>query len=105
MTREDLQKLPVYQTSRIETACKDLATKLYVIACLKRFYSGDYGELDAEDVAANERELESGEGHVLGRYKTRHNLGGDIYIESYFSESLPWLMDSNYTTILHRNER
>lgn len=46
-----------------------------------RFDAGDFGNIDDEDKAENERELQEGAGHVLGRYRTPN---GDIYINLDF---------------------
>lgn len=105
MTLTDLQKIPVYQTRTIAEACKDSpATHNYIVDCLHRFFTGDYGEVPQEDTDANNADLLDGEGHVLARYKARHKLEGDIYIEAHFSESMPGI-DANNTMVMYCGER
>lgn len=89
MTLEDIRKLRTLQTKAIAAACKDENTLAYVIQCLHRFYTGDYGEICAEDTAANNMEMLEGFGHILARYKGAGQLTGDIYIESHFA--LAWI--------------
>ena len=98
MTFEDLNKIPCLQSRSIAEACKDPLTGNYVIDCLYRFYKGDYGEICADDTAANNAELLSGYGHILARYKQAFKLSGDIYIEAHFDKD--HLTDINYTQIL-----
>lgn len=98
MTLEDLKKIPTLQTSGIAAASKDPKTALYIVECLRRFWAGDYGEVPPEDTAANNADLEAGEGHVLARYKQAEKLEGDIYIEAHFYA--PKLNDLDYTNTL-----
>lgn len=56
-----------------------------------------------EDTQANLEELEEGEGRIVARYEKAHKLETDIYIITYFSESMEGL-DYNNTTILYINE-
>lgn len=105
MTLEDLKKQDLLQTRSIAEACKDSPETLeYIISCLARFFSGDYGEIGEEDTAYNNQDLKEGEGHILARYKARHALESDIYIEAHFSESIPGI-DANNTMIMYCNER
>lgn len=107
MTLEDLKKIKVFQTRTIAEACKrSPETHLYIIECLQRFYKGDYGEICAEDTAANNMELDEGFGHVLARYKARHSLESDIYIETHFSADMDISeLDYNNTMIMYCSER
>lgn len=102
MTRLELQKIPMYQTATIARAMQSGAGS-YLEKCLLRCYAGDYGELSEEDTAANNEELEAGEGHVLARYAPEQGLDGDIYIDIHFSESNPG-QDFNYGMIMYCNE-
>ena len=104
MTLEDLRKIELYQTAAIGEAAADPDTLRYIFECLDRFYSGDFGEVPAEDSDLNIQELESGEGHCLGRYKPKFKLLGDIYINSYFSEENPDDLDYNNTLVMYCNE-
>lgn len=105
MTLEDLRKLDVFQTRTIAAACEDNPeTHNYIVSCLERFYSGDYGEIDAEDTAYNNQDLEAGEGHVLARYKEKYNLDGDFYIEAHFSATVAGI-DANNVMIMYPMER
>lgn len=61
MTLEDLRKLPLLQSATIAHICeKDEQTTIYILECLNRFYSGDYGEICEEDTAANNSDLKEG---------------------------------------------
>ena len=105
MTLEDLKRIPLMQTRSIAASSKGSPeTHAYIIDCVKRFYSGDYGEVGQEDTDANNSDLETGEGHILARYKGMYTLDSDIYIESHFSESVPGI-DANNTLIMYCNER
>lgn len=104
MTLEDIKKIPLYQTRSISEACAEPLTLAYVFGCLDRFYSGDYGEIDAEDTQANNDDLAAGEGHILARYKKEACLQDDIYIEAHFSQTIPG-EDANNTLIMYPGER
>lgn len=100
------EKIKVFQTRTIAEACKDVQTLAYVSDCLSRFYQGDYGEICDEDTAANNTELDEGFGHVLARYKAKHSLTEDIYIDSHFSADMPLSeLDYNNTMIMYCSER
>lgn len=98
MTLSNLYTMPLLQTRAIAAAAEDPETMRYILKCLHRFYSGDYGEICADDTAANNAELLSGYGHILARYKQAFKLSGDIYIEAHFDKD--HLTDINYTQIL-----
>lgn len=105
MTLEDIKKIDILQTRTIaEDTNKDPETIKYIIECLNRYFSGDYGEICQEDTDYNNADLKTGEGHILARYKAKHNLQSDIYIETHFSESIPGI-DANNTMIMYCNER
>ena len=53
---------------------------------IRRFYAGDWGELEQEDKDANDRDLKERDGHVLGKYGTP---AGNIYINLEFYEEEP----------------
>lgn len=99
MTLEQLQSIPILQTASISEAAKrDPATHAYIVECLQRFFAGDYGEVPAEDVDANNADLEQGDGHILARYKKAFRLDTDIYIEAHFYYEA--LDDIDYTNIV-----
>lgn len=98
MTLDDIKKLPTLQTRTIAEAAADPETAFYIIGCLQRFYSGDYGEIPPEDTTANNEDLAAGEGHILARYKQAVKLESDIYIEAHFYE--PKLSDIEYSQIM-----
>ena len=105
MTLEDVKQQPLLQTRSIANACEGSPeTHAYIIQCLNRFFSGDYGEIDREDTEYNNADLAQGEGHILARYKAKGELDGDIYIEAHFSESIPGI-DANNTMIMYCHER
>lgn len=106
MTLDDLKKIKVFQTRTIAEACKDEHTLAYVVSCLQRFYHGDYGEICDEDAGYNNEELADGYGHVLARYKAKHSLTEDIYIEAHFSVNVDISdVDYNNTMIMYCDER
>lgn len=104
MTLSDLQKLPFYMTSSINTAMQDPETHAYIMMCLLRYYSGDYGEVPPEDIELNNADLSAGEGHVLARYKAKYELTSDIYIESHFMRRFKG-NDYNNTVVCYCSER
>lgn len=107
MTLEDLKRISVFQTRTIAEVCKrSPETHAYIVECLQRFYKGDYGEIGQEDTAANNSDLLEGCGHVLARYKAKHALESDIYIESHFDAEVDNTeIDYNNTMICYVNER
>lgn len=107
MTLEDLKRISVFQTRTIAEICKrSPETHAYIVECLQRFYKGDYGEIGQEDTAANNSDLSYGCGHVLARYKAKHALESDIYIESHFDAEVDNTeIDYNNTMICYVNER
>lgn len=98
MNFEELKQIPLLQTSSIAEACQDAETLKYILACLARYYAGDFGEVCEEDTLANLEELAEGYGHVLARYKQAKTLNDEIYIESHFDKDN--LTDINYTNTL-----
>lgn len=107
MTLSDVRLLPVLQTRGINAdASRDKSgqTHNYIVDCLMRLYAGDYGEIPEEDTAANNDELQAGEGRILARYKAAHDLTEDIYIIAAFSQSMPDIIDANHTMIMYCSE-
>lgn len=104
MTLAQLQKLPLFATASISAAMRDMDTNTYIMICLSRFYSGNYGAVPPEDVELNNADLRAGEGHVLARYEAKHELTSDIYIESHFSKHHRG-PDYNSTVICYVSER
>lgn len=105
MTFEDLRGFPVLMTKGIAAACEDGKTKEYIIDCLARFYSGDYGLIGAEDAEYNNADLKEGYGHILARYEPKNALESDIYIESHFDADNLNDIDFTQTMIMYSNER
>lgn len=105
MTLEDIKKIKVLQTRTIAEACKDANTLDYILECLGRFFSGDYGEICEEDTQYNNQDLAEGYGHILARYKGKYNLSGDIYIESHFDKDHLTDIDYTNTMIMYPEER
>lgn len=63
MTLKDIRQQELLQTSSIFEACKGSPdTYKYIMECITRFFKGDYGEIDEEDTAANNQDLQEGEG-------------------------------------------
>ena len=99
MKLEDLKQIPLFQTAKLAHDMEyNGATIQYILDCLSRFYSGDYGKMSAEDTEANNTDLRAGFGHILARYEQKHNLTDDIYIEAHFDKDN--LNDIDYTNIL-----
>jgi len=105
MVLEDLKKLPLLQTRGVEEDVKDAKTHAYILTCLSRFFSGDYGEICEEDTQANNSDLEAGDGHILARYKGEANLKGDIYIEAVFYFEKLEDINYSYVIIMYPEER
>lgn len=105
MTHEDLKRITALQTASIAEACKDETTLIYVLSCLQRFYSGDWGEVCEEDKILNDQELKDGRGHVLARYGKLAKLSEDIYIEAMINADHFEDTNYNYTMIMYRGER
>ena len=110
MTLADLKNIDLLQTRSIAEACSPdkvggAETLAYIIKCLDRFYSGDYGEIDQEDTDANNSDLAEGYGHILARYKQAHNLAGDIYIETHIDKDHTGDIEYNNTMIMYPAER
>lgn len=103
MTRIELQKIPMFQTATIAQAVQDDGAGPYIKQCLLKCYAGDYGKMPEEDTAANNEELEAGEGHILARYEPGQGLDSDIYIDIHFSAANPE-PDFNYGMIMYCNE-
>lgn len=107
MTTEDLKRNHLATTAGVNHALmtdKTGKTYSYIMECLGRFFSGDFGTVPAEDTAANLQELEAGEGRVLARYPARDNLAGDIYIQAYFSANDPGDIEQNNTLVMYCDE-
>lgn len=102
MTLNDIAKNPLLQTREI-AADTDEPTRAYIQSCINSFFIGNYGEIPEQDVEANSRELEAGEGHILARYKQAHALKDDIYINAHFSKSSSGI-DYNNTLIMYCHE-
>lgn len=105
MKLEQIRQREVYQTRGIAADIKDNpAAYRYVLQCLQRLYSGDYGTIPAEDTDANNSELAAGEGRIVARYKAAEGLQEDIYIIAAFSESMADSLDANNTMIMYVSE-
>ena len=103
MTLKDVQQLPVFQTSAVSFAGQDPETHNYIVDCLLDLYGGNYGEVGAEDTASNNADLAAGSGHILARYKQRHKLTNDIYINADFCADMPG-EDSNHIMVMYVDE-
>lgn len=78
-------KYQAYITAKLNNdMANDEATAQAVYKALKRFNSGDWGNVPQEDKDANNADLTRREGRVLARYDTPN---GDIYINLSFEES------------------
>ena len=104
MLIRDLSELELYTSREITQVNEDKETHPYLVECLRRFYTGDFGALEEDDIRANLTELREGEGHVLARYEKKHNLRNDIYVEAIFSESRPG-GDFNKCLVMYVDER
>lgn len=104
MTAAELQRNYTGQTRAISEASKDPATMAYLRDCLLLMFSGMYGEMPADDIAANDEELAAGEGRIIARYKRQGKLTEDIYIIACFSASNPGDIDYNNNMIMYCSE-
>ena len=105
MTLEDLKKIPTLQTRGIAEAAKDPKTALYIVECLNRFWAGDYGDIPPEDTAANNEDLQAGNGHILAAYPAAGKLEGRFYIEAHFYAPMLNNIDYTNTVIMYSHER
>ena len=102
MTHDQLPQIKVFQTrSVVHDIGDDEQTIKYVLDCLLACYTGDYGIMKPEDTEANNRELESGYGRIVARYKARYKLTEDIYIIIYFDADNLEDIDRTNTTIMY----
>lgn len=105
MTLEQIRKSPTVATASIAAAMEHSDSIFsYISSCFQRFYSGDYGEMGAEDTNANNAELAAGEGRIVARYKAQQGLEEDIYIISVFSAENPGNKDYNNTCVMYCSE-
>ena len=95
-----LQKSPVHLTGGIIPDAEKDPEQTYIFTCLRRFFSGDYGEIPADDAESNRQELRAGTGRIIARYKAQGRLRQDFYIISYFTEGRTE-PDYNYTSVLY----
>ena len=101
MTLDDLKQLPVFQTKTIAEACKDPATRDYILDCLvNKFWAGDYGTICEEDTEANNEDLKNGDGHALAKYPAKGALQGAFYIEAHFYDKPEYKSDIDYNNIM-----
>lgn len=47
----------------------------WLLACLRRHNTADWGDLDAHDITASDRALHAGDGRLLSRYLVPAELG------------------------------
>lgn len=99
-TISKLQNSPILLTGGIRRDAEEDPEREYIFSCLRRFFSGDYGEIPAEDTESNRRELQAGTGRIVARYKGQGRLKQDFYIISYFTEGRTE-PDYNYTSVLY----
>lgn len=86
-------------TSGLNEVCSTNAEVLEAVkdACI-RFHSFDWGNVPEEDKEANNADLASRDGHVLGKYETP---AGDIYINLVFDDPS---IDSDYALVMFCDE-
>jgi hypothetical protein len=85
----DLAKFPLGQLVATPGALKEFSQE-FLQASLQRHVSGDWGDLDADDKAANDNALKSGEERIFSAYKAPNGVKAWIITE--------W--DRSVTTIL-----
>lgn len=95
MKLEDLKSLPPLITSRLAWDARKPEIHNYIVECLRKFFAGDFGEIDSEDTQYNLNELAAGFGHCLARYKGRQDMQDDIYINGVFAAERPGLEDNH----------
>lgn len=106
MTLDDLKQMQFFITRGIGEAVRNAETHDYIGACLRRFLAGDWGDCDDADKAANNADLEAGEGHILADYPQFGALRSKVCIEAHFCKDYN-LNDINYNNIcvMYPNER
>lgn len=103
MTLDDISTNNIILTGPIMAATKDQEQQDYIYYCLERFFSGDYGEIPADDIVANNKELETGAGRLIAKYPPASGMKEDFYIMAHFNEDQPG-NESNYTSIFYCSE-
>lgn len=105
MTLNDIMnRNPLYIAGGATAAAEIPAARDYILQCVRRFYSGDYGAIPPEDIAENNAELAAGEGRILARYEAGQGLKENIFVIAYFSERHPESDDYNYTSICYTSD-
>ena len=104
MKKSVLLRNPVFMTQRIAQAISDRPTADYLNLCYRLFCLEIFGEICAEDMAANLEELNQSEGRVIGRYRAAEALQQDIYIIGYFSRINPCDIEQNNIVIMYVGE-
>lgn len=107
MIINDLKRLAVFVSCGIvEDTKEDQSTRDYIGSCYKRFLSGDFGTICAEDKAANIADIIAGDGHALAAYPAFGTLQSKIYIEAtFYAEASLDDIDYNNITICYPYER
>ena len=108
MTLNDLQKMKILQTAGIMAdiqADPTDATHLYVVEKLRRFYSGDYGNVGKRQTEANNKVLSAGHGRIVATYEKGAGLTDHIYIIAILEEDTGAEdIDNNHIVIMHCKE-
>lgn len=105
MVLEDLKSMPLLQTRTIAAAAQDPQTHNYLVDCLQRFFKGDYGDICADDTAANNADLAEGYGHILAAYPSKYKLESRFYIEAHFDKDHLSNIDYTQIMIMYPDER
>lgn len=104
VTSHDLEKLPLFESKGIAEDAVSNNTQAYIWQCFTLCFAGDYGKIPPEDAAANNKELETGEGHIIAIYPEAYDFREDLLIEFFFSESKPG-EENNRGIIMYPSER
>jgi len=104
MTLDQIRKNPVFLSGAVvKTYQNNEAFQDTISKILERFYSGDFGAIPPEDMAANVSDLSYSQGRIVARYTEADGLPEDVYIIAYFCEDNSGV-DYNYTSILYTTD-
>ena len=104
MTLDQIKENPITATAAVNAAMEqNPEIHDFIMACLTRFFSGDYGTTGPEDTAANNAELADGAGRVVAHYEAFPGMEDDIFIIAVFNEDIPG-DNNNNTCVLYCSE-
>lgn len=105
ITLEDLKKIPITYSEGITEACKDEQTKAYVEECIRKFFSGNYGDVPERTTEINNHYLELGDGYLKAAYSKAYKLEYHIEIEANFYYQNMENREQTYILVMYPTEK